>query len=73
MSNALSQAIVGILSFVKTVVTFTFSTPFPGFNSISIGGVLVALFIVSLGFTYLEYFLNASGMSESNVQKRGKK
>lgn len=72
MVTSLQQAIIGIMGFVSTVVNFTFSTPFPGFNDISIGSILLALFIISLGFSFIEYFLNASGVSEKTAKKRGK-
>ena len=71
MTSTLSQAILGILSFIRSIVNFIFSTPFPGFSSISIGAVLAALFIVSLGFSYIEYFLNATGVSGKS-KKEGK-
>lgn len=69
MNEGLTQAILGIISFMGNIANFVFTTPFPGFGDISIGGVLVALFIVSLGFHYMEYFLSGSG-DEPGSNKR---
>lgn len=60
MSSALSSAVQLIISVFRSIVTFCFETPHPGFTYITIGAVLVAVFMVSLGLDYIEYFTGGS-------------
>lgn len=60
MTNILSQAITGLISIFRSFVTFAFNTDHPGFTGITIGAVLVGIFMIGLGFDYIEYFTGGS-------------
>lgn len=58
MSATLRTAIEGILSVFNSFINFAFETNYPGF-AISIGAVLIALFMIELGLNYIDYFLSS--------------
>lgn len=70
MSSMLSDAIQGIISIFRSFVSFAFNTVHPGFTYITIGAVLVGIFMIGLGFDYIEYF---TGGSKSGHVREDKK
>lgn len=59
MTSVLFEALQGIISVFNSLVQFTVDTDYPGFT-ISIAAVLIGLFMISLGFDYLDFFLGTS-------------
>lgn len=59
MTSILWEALQGIISVFNALVQFTVDTDYPGFT-ISIAAVLIGLFMISLGFDYLDFFLGTS-------------
>lgn len=60
MTETLSSCIQLIINTFNSIVDFCFSTAHPGFTTISIGAVMIACFMLSLGFDYLDLFLGSS-------------
>lgn len=69
MSSALSDSLSLIISIVRSLIEFMFETPHPGFMYITIGGVLIGLFMISFGFDLMDFFLD--GKSSSHVRSGG--
>lgn len=59
MNSVLVEAIQGVISIFNALVQFTVDTDYPGFT-ISIAAVLVGVFMISVGFDYLDFFLGTS-------------
>lgn len=57
MSSALTAALSLVVNTLRSIIDFAFSTDHPGFVGISIGAVAVGIFMISLGFDYLDFFL----------------
>lgn len=59
MNSVLVEAIQGVISIFNALIQFTVDTDYPGFT-ISIAAVLVGVFMISVGFDYLDFFLGTS-------------
>lgn len=59
MTSVLVEALQGVISIFNALVEFTVETDYPGFT-ISIAAVLIGLFMISVGFDYLDFFLGSS-------------
>lgn len=57
MSSTLTSCLSLIVSVFRSIVDFAFTEPHPGFSVITIGAVLVGIFMINLGFDYLDFFL----------------
>ena len=62
MSERLSSLLGCIIDVVKSWYNFLFTHPYPGL-AISIGAVLVGVFMIDYGLSLLRYFLNTHGNS----------
>lgn len=60
MTNLLTQALALIVDVLHTFIDFIFSTDHPGFVGISIGAVMVGIFMIVSGFDYLDFFLGSN-------------
>ena len=60
MTSTLSAGIGLVVSSFQAMVDFCFNTVHPGFTTITIGAVLSGIFMLSLGFDYLDFFLGSN-------------
>lgn len=60
MTDLCSAATRLVVSVIKSFSDFIFQTDYPGLT-LSIGAVLVGLFMIDLGWHYFNYFLASSG------------
>lgn len=59
MTEMLGQALAGVIGVFRAIVDFCFDTNYPGLV-VSIGAVMIGLFMIGLGFDYLDYFTGGS-------------
>lgn len=59
MTNILGQALALVIGVFRAIVQFCFDTNYPGLL-MSIGAVMIGLFMIGLGFDYLDYFVGGS-------------
>ena len=62
MSERLTSIMSCIIGIIKSWYNFMFTNPYPGL-AISIGAVLVGVFMIDYGLSLLRYFLNTHGNS----------
>ena len=59
MSEMLGQALAGVIGVFRAIVDFCFDTNYPGLV-VSFGAVMIGLFMIGLGFDYLDFFTGGS-------------
>ena len=71
MSTVLEQCIQLVLSVFKAFVDFCFDTDYPGLV-VSFGAVMCAIFMIELGFNYLDFFTRSSNANSASSYIRSK-
>lgn len=63
MTNLLGQALTLVIGVFRAIVQFCFDTNYPGLL-VSIGAVMIGLFMIGLGFDYLDFFVGGSSVRD---------
>lgn len=66
MSELLTSGVSLVVNTFNSFVSCAFNTVHPGFVGVSIGAVLVGLFMIGLGFDYIDFFLGANTHVKEN-------